>query len=184
MQLQHSVCLPARPQVSRGPFFRGSLRRGHTSPRAASCFGQTMTLAGTWCQLAAAVAKASTSCTRRGASLAPRICCWPPRVMNPTFRHGLWAPLNSVIPSSTDHTRSVCLALSKYPEHRGTWTRVQPFYKHLSSVHEEAETKLGPSDTDMNKIYPINSLTDSSVRPPSALQELRVHCQSCPYSCE
>ena len=115
-QLQYGLCPPARPQVSRGPFFRGSLRRGHTSPLAASCFGQTMTLAGTWCQLAAAVAKALTSCMQKGEVLVPP-------AGNPTLRRGLWAPLNSVIPSCTDHTHMcmcVCQVPSGYPEHRGT----------------------------------------------------------------
>lgn len=43
MWLLHGLCLPARPQVSQGPFTGGSLRQSHTSPRAASCLGQTMT---------------------------------------------------------------------------------------------------------------------------------------------
>lgn len=104
VQLQHSLCSPAHPQVSRGPFFRGSLKRGHTSPRAASCFGQTMTLTGTWCQLATAVAKALTSCMQRREIPATGICCWPPQAVNSTLRFGLWAPLNSVIPSCPGHT--------------------------------------------------------------------------------
>ena len=98
--MQCGPCLPARPQVSQGPFFRGSLRRGHTSPLVASCFGQTMTLAGTWCQLAAAVAKALTSCMQRGVILLPR------KLQQPGTPHShmvFGAPLNSAIPSHTDH---------------------------------------------------------------------------------
>lgn len=102
-------CSPARPQVSQEPFFRGSLRRGHTSPWAASCLGQTMTFAGIWCQLAAAVANALTSCLQREVILAPRGL----GLASPGQELRTWKGphLNSVIPSGTDrtHVNSFCL---------------------------------------------------------------------------
>ena len=72
----------------------------------------------------------------------------------------------------------VCQAQSEYAKHGDTEGKSLAIL-HLFSVREEEEIVLGTCDAATNEIHPIHLLTDSSVHPPSALQELRVDC-ACP----
>lgn len=135
------LCPPARPRVSQGPFFRGSQRRGPVSPWAASCLGQTMTFAGTRCQLAAAAAKASTSSHAARGCRGPRepAACSPSRERSTrVWPSGLTELGRPFMYQSHTHTSTFCWPSSVWvPRIQIHELRVEQAYKSLSSSCEE-----------------------------------------------
>lgn len=90
---------------------RDSLRDGHTSPQAASCFGQTTILARPWCQLAAAVTKTlTTHMQTEERPQSRRAHCWPSQTKTLTLRHGRWGyRMQPCLQILSTHTLSVSL---------------------------------------------------------------------------